>query len=147
MASRVVLVQPGSKVLEHESTQRLSEYPSGEVLVRTEAPADGGREAPAPSGLALAHANGDEVSAARETPLPESAGLEVLAYVEFAGPTDGAWLEELQRAGVEPIQFQPVSSYLCRGSGPAFDAVRELPFVLSVTPLDPALKPSVNVPE
>lgn len=147
MAKRIVLVTAESPLLKHSSTTVLARYPSGEVLVQTSAPAtEAVRSVPSVHGLLLSGVDAAAMRTARDAPLPEAA-RPILAYVELAGPVVPEWLDELRQLGVEPRRFQPISSYLCRGTGPAFSRVKQLPFVVSVTPLVSALKPAPNLPE
>jgi peptidoglycan hydrolase-like protein with peptidoglycan-binding domain len=145
--SRIILVPSDSPILEHETTEVLTVYEeAGEVLVRTEAPEAEARGAGPPHGLQVAGVSGDQLRELQGRPLGESA-QDLLAYVELAGPPTTEWLARLRAAGVTPLRFQPATSYLCRGTGPQLDAVRELNVVVSVTPLAPEIKPTVRPAE
>lgn len=152
--SRTLLVDPGSPVLRHASTRVLNQYPNHSALVETDAPAPeqegaraGAGEAPAIGGLRL-DTGGVAPAALQsppEAPVPEDAPLS--AYVEFIGPIDGRWLEQLRKLDIRVLAYQPESSYLCYGSGAAFHAAQAqvlttsgAPAIRAVTPLTPALK-------
>lgn len=144
--ARIVMVSEGSPILDHPSTKIVAEYPSGEILVRTEAPGVEAGEDDRTHGLTLPGIDAATIAEVQAFPLPET-DEEILAYVEFAGPTLGEWLDILREGGVTPLRFQPVSSYLCRGKGSAFEDISEKPFVLSITRLVAGLKPALAIPE
>ena len=145
--SRIVLLPSDSPILEHESTEIITVYEeAGDVLVRTEAPETEARSAAPPHGLRVAGTSDDQLQEVRRRPIAEST-RDLLAYVELAGPPANEWLSALRSAGVSPVRFQPTTSYLCRGAGPAFDGIKGLNFVISVTPLVPEIKPTVRAPE
>jgi len=158
--SRTLLVDPGSPVLRHASTRVLNQYPNHSALVETDAPApeqDGARaavgEAPAMLGLRLgagavvppALQSLSAAPVAEDAPLADDAPLS--AYVEFIGPIDGRWLEQLRKLAIRVLAYQPESSYLCYGSRAAFQAAQAqvlttagTPAIRAVTPLTPVLK-------
>ncbi|RYE93314.1 MAG: hypothetical protein EOO78_27310, partial [Oxalobacteraceae bacterium] len=152
--SRTLLVDPGSPVLRHASTRVLNQYPNHSALVETDAPVpeqDGAKagvgEAPAMLGLRLGA--GAVVPAALQSfpaaPVADDAPLS--AYVEFIGPIDGRWLEQLRKFAIRVLAYQPESSYLCYGSRAAFQAAQAqvlttagTPAIRAVTLLTPVLK-------
>jgi hypothetical protein len=152
---QILIVSKDSDLLSDERTVGLHTYADGEVLVESAAPLpeDGGGK-PAPSGLRLAGVAEEQLDEARanlRAPRPEvevgDEPGEMLAYVELVGPVVAEWLEELERHGIRPLRYQPVNSYLCRGTRAAFQGAEALPFVLRVTPLSPLLKRGVPVAE
>jgi len=56
-------------------------------------------------------------------------GEEGFYLVQFFGPTQDEWLEELAEAGVTLVQFQPSLAYIVRMTPEAAAAVEELSFV------------------
>ena len=56
-------------------------------------------------------------------------GEEGFHLVQFFGPTQDEWLEELMAADVDIVQFQPSLAYIVRMTPEVADAVEALPFV------------------
>jgi len=141
MAKRILLVADGAAVLDDPTTEVIATYESGEVLIRTDArsaEAARGQEQPV-HGLVLDGIDERRIAAAEATPLPE-ADVEMLAYVELAGPVESGWLDKIKDQGIELLRFQPRTAYLSRGTPAAFDAARELAFVVRIVPLVSDLK-------
>lgn len=151
--SRVVIVRRGSPVLEHESTERLHAYPSGEILVRTDAragEAGADHEEPVEQGLRLGPAPSGPAAASMAAPAAALALADDavgLAYVELIGPLDPAWTKALREAGLNVLKHVPNHSFLCRGTGAAFAAAGALGFVGRVVPLTAEMKPGVRPTE
>jgi hypothetical protein len=147
MSERVVIVPQDSKILKHFSTEKIHTYSNGDVLVRTEAPvAESGEveEVPVKLGVQL-----PEMQMQAFNLTTASGGEEdvINAFVELIGPVAPEWLEVLRDLGVEPLQFRPENSYLCRGTVAAFERAAAQPFVWRVTLLSDAHKPQTPVPE
>src|SRR4051812_38284389 len=137
--SRTVVVEAGSPLLKHFSTQILFSYANGESLVETNAPkVEAGRdgaEIETNGGLALEHAHKPEVEKARDDLDGLPAQQRIAAYVELRGPADANMLAALRTEGIAPQQYVPSNTYLCTGTAGAFRKARALPFVSAVTPL------------
>jgi peptidoglycan hydrolase-like protein with peptidoglycan-binding domain len=133
MAEQILLVNEDAVVLRDPSTKVIAKYPSGEVLVRTQAPQiETARPSQPPSfGLVIDGFDESALRKAEQAPRTESTEP-FLAYVVLAGPTQPEWLERLRAAGVEPLRFQPRSAYLAKATGTAFDRAKELDFVVQV---------------
>src|SRR5271166_6014116 len=147
--SRTLIVEPGSAVLADPSTLELHRYANGEILVQTDAAvaedSRPGHQAVEVSGGLAVDLPAQGVSEARRS--LDSATAVIAAWVELAGPADAAMLSQLRDAGVAPQQAFPVHAYLCTGTAEAFRAVRSLPFVRAVTPVDQGLKQQVATSE
>ena len=145
MPSRDVLVRPGSELLGEPGTTVLHTYPSGEALVRTTALTE---ERSAEQGVRLSPELAANLDVARATfgAMPDDDATVILAYLELAGPVARAWLRRIEELGVTSLRFQPVNTYLCRGSVASLKKAAAEAFVLRVTPLTPELKPTVHLP-
>ena len=148
--TRIVMVPAGEEAPEHESTVVLGRYPSGEILVSTEAPAAEverlEREAQPARGLALSNVGPQTVDKAVISVFEETDD-EFLGFLVLAGPTADGWMAGIEAAGLAILRFQPHSAYLCRGTGPKFAIAAKLPFVQSVVRLDASLKPRETLNE
>jgi N-acetyl-anhydromuramyl-L-alanine amidase AmpD len=85
-----------------------------------------------------------EAGVALAVPATQPPGEPILAYVEFIGPVDSAWLAALKGLQVTPLRYHPENSYLCQATLQAFRQAAQQDFVLHVTPLDPAMKPRLE---
>jgi hypothetical protein len=147
--SHTLIVGKGSAILADPSTRVLFRYSDGEVLVDTDAhvaeDSRSGQQAVEVSGGLAVDLPEERVSEAQRS--LDTATATIAAWVELAGPADAAMLSQLRDAGVSPQQAFPVHAYLCTGTAEAFRAVRSLPFVRAVTPVDQGLKQQVVTSE
>jgi subtilisin family serine protease len=151
--TQYLVIPSGGDLPTNETTEIVHTYDNGDRLIRIEQPtveAGSGTITETGGGLALPDVSQEELALARNSleTLPMIEGAPPLpAYVEFAGPIDGTWLEILREHKVKPLRFQPVDSYLVRGTADALREVAKLPIVRRVIPLARNLKFSVPAPE
>jgi subtilisin family serine protease len=146
---RSLVVRPGSPLLQHPATERIHEYPSGDVLIRTGAPSEESArddERPVRTGLQLHGIRLPEAQVKRHEQGEFGEG-EYLAYVVLAGPPAAEWVERLAGAGLELIRYQPHNCYLARGTGRAFARAAALGIVLDIVDLTADLKPAPRIAE
>lgn len=72
----------------------------------------------------------------------EGAGFRL---VQFRGPVKSEWLGELERSGLEPLQYYPGNAYLVWGEPQALARAESLSFVRWQGQVHPAYKPSQSL--
>lgn len=146
--SSIVMLSAEQNLPNTPGTEVLAEYPSGERLIRTDAPQVESHLHTSTHGLSIEGVTHEMMVEAESLPMAEAAREgELLSFIEFAGPIHADWLDKVKELGIQVIRFQPRSAYLCRGAPEAFDQAKDLPFVISVVPLVPEIKPSIVVSE
>ncbi|MCZ7651065.1 MAG: S8 family serine peptidase [Thermoanaerobaculia bacterium] len=65
--------------------------------------------------------------------------------VQFRGPVADAWLAELAKAGLEPLQYYPHHAYLVWGDARSTESTAALPFVRWQGRVHPAYKPAPSL--
>jgi N-acetyl-anhydromuramyl-L-alanine amidase AmpD len=134
--SRTVLINADSPVGRHASTRVLNRYPNGAQLVVTDAPVPETGESGEIAVSAGLHVDAEAAAVDRArlgVPAPETTRAHqprrrmvrsdalVSAYVEFVGPADARWLDELRELGLQVIGYHPENSFLCHGSLSSFE--------------------------
>lgn len=123
----------------------LHRYPNGQMLVEAI------REGETPEGAEAIRTGLEGIAGAESAESDQLAGLpddaEAVAFIELIGPTDNAWLQQLQRAGLRVLRFQPQHTYLCTGQVHQFRTARQFDFVQNIRPSGPGLKTVTEMPE
>ncbi|MCB8989110.1 MAG: S8 family serine peptidase, partial [Ardenticatenaceae bacterium] len=78
--------------------------------------------------------------------MQNNAAGETLRLVQFAGPTNDAWLADLEAAGLTPLQYYPHYTFLTWGTEAQVTALESAPFVRWQGVVHPAYKidPALN---
>ncbi|MDZ7962157.1 MAG: S8 family serine peptidase [Aulosira sp. DedQUE10] len=151
MSDRVVIVRADSKILQFPNTERLHTYTNGDVLIRTNAPEEesaGESEViPVQLGVKLPGIQAETFKYSQPKLLAGNDREIITVYVELIGPVAPEWLQTLRDLGIEPLQYHPENSYLCRGTVEAFRQAQEQSFVWRITPATDSTKPQTPVPE
>ncbi|MBD2337012.1 S8 family serine peptidase [Calothrix sp. FACHB-156] len=149
--TRIVIVRADSQILQSPNTEKLHTYTNGDVLIRTNAPveesAGESEEIPVQLGVKLPGIQAQTLKYSQAKLLASNDSEIITAYVELIGPVAPEWLQTLRDLGIEPLQYHPENSYLCRGNVGAFRQAQAQSFVWRITPATDSTKPQTPVPE
>ncbi|MBD2210123.1 S8 family serine peptidase [Nostoc linckia FACHB-104] len=149
--TRIVIVHADSQILQSPNTEKLHTYTNGDVLIRTNAPveesAGESEEIPVQLGVKLPGIQAQTLKYSQAKLLAGNDSEIITAYVELIGPVAPEWLQTLRELGIEPLQYHPENSYLCRGNVGAFRQAQAQSFVWRITPATDSTKPQTPVPE
>lgn len=150
MGNVKVVLQENNELLKERSARILHKYKNGKVLVELSEKAVQNKSSlePIRTGVHLNSGPGEEAAAESELPVRNEDQENIcLRYLEFIGPIDSSWLQEIVSRNIELLTYQPQNAYLARGKGKDFSEVKKLDFVEDVRPVPKRAKKSPVINE